>query len=117
MIRGRQSGVENASIAYKRVMKAANHNSCALSSELESDRHSPRLMSYVLPKITKTQVAWESPPSVSTQSNPARGGGATYRNTQPPDEAMVSLEGVVVVTVDLLGSLLPSVGVASGEGH
>jgi hypothetical protein len=55
---------------HKTVMNTANHNSCALSSELASDLHSPRLMSYVLPRTTKTQVAWQ--PSVIS-STPIQG--------------------------------------------
>lgn len=40
------------------VMNTANHNSCALSKECESLLHSPRLISYMSPRTTNTQVAW-----------------------------------------------------------
>jgi hypothetical protein len=45
-------------VAYKIVMKTANHNSWALSRECASVCHSPRLMSYTSPMITNTQVIY-----------------------------------------------------------
>jgi len=42
------------------VMNTANQNSCTLSREFASDRHTPYLMSYELPITTKAQVVYNS---------------------------------------------------------
>lgn len=44
--------------AYKIVIERASQSSCALSSVFASDLHSPRVSLYILPRITKTPVAY-----------------------------------------------------------
>ena len=77
----------------KTVIKTANQSSCALSKEWVSVLHSPRLMSYVLPIITKTHVIYKT-----YQLHDIEGFIGTYGKPQPSDESMMLLESIVIGT-------------------